>query len=96
MITFKCGNKGLCQIDVIRTTIPYEMNLSFNGNSYHIIVGKHRYGNYICIPNWDIGCELAFFSDTFWNIERLTRHMAKTEAKAIVKGLKLVHETFSS
>lgn len=96
MITFKCGNKGLCQIDVIRTTIPYEMNLYFNGNSYHIIVGKHRYGNYICIPNWDIGCELAFFSDTFWNIERLTRHMAEIEATAIVKGLKLVHETYKT
>jgi hypothetical protein len=96
MINFECDKKGLCEIDMIRTTIPYEMNLSFNGNIYHIIVGKHRYGNYICIPNWDIGCELAFFSDTFWNIERLTRHIAETEATAIVKGLKLVYETYSS
>jgi len=96
MITFKCDNKRLCQIDMIRTAIPYEMTLSFNGNIYHIIVGNHMYGNFICIPNWDIGCELAFFSDTFWNIERLTRHMGEIEATAIVKGLKLVHETYSS
>jgi hypothetical protein len=39
------------------------------------------------MPNWDIGCELAGFSDVFWNTERLTRHVSMRDAKAIAQGL---------
>lgn len=33
------------------------------GNLFHVIVGRHHYGNYICIPNHNIGCELSDYSD---------------------------------
>ena len=45
------------------------MKLKINGRGtyFHILAGRHKYGNYLCIPNHDVGCELSDFSDIFWN-----------------------------
>ena len=59
------------QITVISASFPIEAEIQADGWNFHIIAGKHRDGNYICIPNWNIGSELAGLSDTFWNSERL-------------------------
>lgn len=50
---------------------PYEVEVSARGSFFHLIVGRHSYGNYICIPNWNVGTELSALSDLFWNQERL-------------------------
>lgn len=50
---------------------PYEVEVSARGSYFHLLVGHHAYGNYICIPNWNIGTELASLTDFFWNLERL-------------------------
>lgn len=50
---------------------PYELEVNARGSCFHLIVGKHAYGNYICIPNWNVGTELASLDDVFWNKERL-------------------------
>ena len=50
---------------------PYEIEISARGSYFHLLVGHHAYGNYICIPNWNIGTELSSLSDSFWNLERL-------------------------
>lgn len=54
--------------------MPYELEVTARYSSFHILCGKHRYGNYVCIPNWNIGTELSEFSDSFWNYERLTTY----------------------
>lgn len=54
---------------------------------FHVIVGKYRYGNYICITNHDIGCEFLDYSDIFWNCERLSQHFKKVDAVTIAHGL---------
>lgn len=59
------------QITIIHASFPIEADIHANGWNFHIIVGKHRDGKYICIPNWSIGSELAGLDDTFWNSERL-------------------------
>ena len=72
---YKNGNSiktGL--INIISASLPVEADIEANGFSFHIIAGKHSNGNYICIPNWNIGSELAGFSDTFWNRERLSNY----------------------
>lgn len=59
-------------------------------SSFHILCGKHKYGNYICIPNWNIGTELSGLSDSFWNFERLTTYypnLSKADAASIVGAL---------
>ena len=37
----------------------YEAEISGRGTYFHVLTGRHKYGNYLCIPNHDIGCELS-------------------------------------
>ena len=46
---------------------PYEAVVETMGYSFHLVFGKHTGGMFLCIPNWDIGCELASLSDYNWN-----------------------------
>lgn len=62
------------KIKIISSSFPIEADIEANGWNFHIIVGKHESGNYICIPNWSIGSELAALEDTFWNSERLSNY----------------------
>lgn len=53
-----------------------------------MLVGKHAYGKYLCIPNWGIGTEIASLSDCFWNRERLEQNypdLSKVDIISIVK-----------
>ncbi|MBB2183998.1 hypothetical protein H0486_17005 [Lachnospiraceae bacterium MD1] len=61
-------------INLLRSTDPYELEVTARDSSFHILCGKHEYGSYICIPNWNIGTELAGLSDRFWNFECLTTY----------------------
>lgn len=65
----------------------YEAEISGRGTYFHVLAGRHKYGNYLCIPNHDIGCELSDFSDIFWNEERLCGLMRKVDAVTVATGL---------
>ena len=69
-----------------------ECEVSSMGNNFHILSGKHKYGRYICIPNWDVGTELSDLSDVFWNRERLEKYakLNRLEASSIAFGLAAV------
>jgi len=78
-INYTCyGSGGLEQpswegtLTPLRLTNPYEAEVSARGSSFHLVAGTHKYGNYLCIPNWNIGTELAALSDRFWNYEKLS------------------------
>ena len=43
----------------------YEAEINGRGTYFHILAGRHKYGNYLCIRNHDVGCELSDFSDIF-------------------------------
>lgn len=67
---------------------PYEVEVSARGSYFHLLVGHHAYGNFICIPNWDIGTELASLSDSFWNLERLSStKLKKVDACSVAYAL---------
>lgn len=80
MITFECHAKGCSPrswsgtLQLIKTGNPCEAEVSAGGNRFHLIAGKHAYGNYLCIPNWNVGTELASLTDRFWNDERLRNY----------------------
>ena len=65
----------------------YEAEINGRGTYFHIIAGRHRYGNYLCIPNHDVGCELSDFSDIFWNEQRISNLMRKVDAVTVATGL---------
>lgn len=61
-------------LQLLNDTAPYELEVTARDSCFHIICGIHKYGNYICIPNWGIGTEMAGLGDSFWNQERLTTY----------------------
>jgi hypothetical protein len=77
MITSCKGNKEKC-----------EFELQSRGSNYHVIIGKHDYGYYVCIPNWDVGSELAYYSDIFWNTERLSKHLKIADAITVATAIR--------
>ena len=50
---------------------PFEADVNAEGSSFHIVFGSHCNGNFLCIPNWHVGCELAKLTDIQWNLESL-------------------------
>ena len=50
---------------------PYEADLEARGFSFHLIFGSQVNGNFLCIPNWQFGCELAELSDRSWNMDSI-------------------------
>ncbi len=66
-----------------------QLNLqSRRGTYFHVIIGHHKYGNFLCMPNHNIGCELADFSDVRWTIGRLSmRPIRKVDAVTVATGI---------
>ena len=68
---------------------PYEVKLYLNGGSYHLIFGRQINGWFLCIPNHQIGVELAHPSNQLWNQGSLEEAgMAANEASVIACALK--------
>lgn len=66
-----------------------EISVDVNGSNYLVIYGKHVNGGFCCIPNWNISCEMGDPSDTFYNMESLTRcRISKTNARAIAAAIR--------
>ena len=72
---------------------PYEVKLYLNGGSYHLIFGRQINGWFLCIPNHQIGVELAHPSDQLWNQGSLEKAgMAISEASTIAYALKEISQ----
>ena len=93
MITFRYtladGEERTGSISQIVRKKPLELYIDADGRMFHAIVGEHQDGNYICIPNWDAGSELAGLRDEFWNSERLRNHtlLHEDHVAAIVRAV---------
>lgn len=99
-IEYAChGSKGMKPrewkgiVNVLNNHAPYEMEISARGSYFHLIVGNHTNGNYMCLPNWNIGSEMASMSDRFWNWERLKKAgMKSVDAYSIADALAALSE----
>ena len=72
---------------------PYEMNLDARGYSFHLIFGNQVNGNFLCIPNWQFGCELADLDDKSWNMDSILHadsQLDYEDATAITWALSVV------
>ena len=71
---------------------PYEVEICANGYSFHAIFGSQVNGHFLCIPNWNLGCELGAYNDRFWNIESIIKsgQVGRDEAYAIGNALDLL------
>lgn len=50
---------------------PYEAELNAMGKSFHLIFGSQTNGNFLCVPNWHMGCELSSLDDVSWNLNSI-------------------------
>lgn len=76
------------ELRVIKGSRIYqEAEINGRGTYFHIIAGAHKYGNYICIPNHNVGSELSDYDDLFWNTERLSGFLRKVDAATVAYGL---------
>lgn len=68
---------------------PYEVIVNARGSSFHLIFGKQVNGMFLCIPNWNIGCELSNLFDRDWNMNSLlnTEGLDYEETTAIIWAL---------
>lgn len=64
-----------------------ELLISGRGSLYTVLVGEYSSGRYLCIPEQGIGCPLGHLSDTFWNFERLSALICRTDAATIISAL---------
>lgn len=71
-------------LKLITSGFPIECEINANGWYFHVIIGKHNGGSYICIPNWSVGSELAALDDFFWNCERLTKYAKFGKQNSII------------
>ena len=63
------------------------IHIEGRGTEFDAIIGRYSSGNFICIPSIDVGCGLAPYNDTFWNMEKLSKYLGVTDAFTITKAL---------
>ena len=73
----------------------YEAVIEGRGASFHVIAGPQIHGMFLCIPNWQIGCELSYLNDVFWNSEQLRHHLNPFDTRTVAAGLALLPDIAS-
>ena len=55
--------------------------------TFHFIAGHYRDGNFLCVPSHGFGCELSSLTDTFWNSERIRKHLCPVDSATLVAAI---------
>lgn len=81
-------------VDIIKKGDPCEAEVQARGSCFHILLGTHMYGNYICVPEWNIGTEVSSYEDIFWNEERIRSlgNIKKADAVSLACAIKCIGE----
>lgn len=81
-----CGNKtwsGTIRL-LCHTATYYEAVAEARGTCFYLIAGSYQNGNYLCVPNHRIGCDLAQYTDLFWNREQISRFLNPVDTESLV------------
>ena len=68
----------------------FEAEIIGRGSSFYLIVGQSERGNYLCIPTWRVGSELADLTDNFWNQEQLGRQLSTSDSITVTNGIQIL------
>lgn len=55
-----------------------------------VLVGKSAFGNFACIPDFNVGCYLANLKDKFWNSERLCAVLGNIDGITVASALQTI------
>ncbi|HZK71853.1 MAG TPA: hypothetical protein VFD03_10140, partial [Clostridia bacterium] len=59
-------------------------------SSIMILIGNTSCGNFICIPDWKVGCHLASVKVTFYTTEKSTKSMGAIDAITVATAISSV------
>jgi len=62
----------------------YELIVSGDGSQFHLIIGSHSHGKFLCIPKLGICCELDSFYYSVCNRLNINRFLPERDAETIV------------
>lgn len=65
----------------------HELLIKGRGSSFDVVLGYYSSGYYLCIPEINVGCALGYWSDVFWNTERLSSLISETDAVTIATAI---------
>lgn len=57
-------------------------------SGFYAIVGKAKFGHFICLPDWGISSHLSDYSNLFWNKERLVELLGPVDGVTVACALK--------
>lgn len=73
---------------LVRSAFHYEAIVNSRGTYFHVIAGRYRNGNFLCVPNHNFGCELSQFTDTLWNAEKIRQYLNPTDTESLVCAIR--------
>lgn len=65
-----------------------ELLIYGKGSCINAVIGRYMSGQYICIPDIEIGCSLSSLLDLSRNRERLSAHMNGEDAVTVAHALR--------
>lgn len=90
MEKFRCENKKESWVGHIRYVKNYGSHYEMYVESRSgllITFGEISSGNFLCVPNFNVGCELAELRDRFWNKERLIPILGEIDGITVAEAL---------
>lgn len=74
---------------ILSRTGPFtELTVCGRGSKIHAVVGPQKNGSFLCLPEWQVGSDLASLGDVLWNQERLSPLVGPADANTLANGLK--------
>lgn len=65
----------------------YDVVVSRRGSRFHMMVGTHVYGSFLCVLRRGISCELVHLTHTFWNTESIGKYFNVEDSITIVTAI---------
>jgi hypothetical protein len=100
MVTFECNqninNESKKWIGHIQTFTDqsnfYEIKVDSNGADIHIIFGNGKKENFICLPEYGVGCGVRSFEDTGRIFKKLEPLIGDMKASVVAHALNKMSE----
>lgn len=80
-------------VSILRFEDPCEFSVKARGSSFQVILGNYEHGIYICIPNYDVGCDLTDLTDSICNMNRLcSAGLSLVDAISVADAISAIDE----
>lgn len=91
--TFK-NRSWLGKIEILKASEHLqELLVSGDGLRFHLLIGDHAFGSFLCEPRLGICCELSHFSDRLWNRQSISQYFSPADTETLVNAISLLDQS---